>query len=89
MPKGYFDDEEVDEGVLDMRYDNSDEIFADIASASDIINNSSTFELSQIFKRFGEERYASVLAEKIVEMRKGVILGSPTDLKNVINAAFP
>ena len=44
------------ESTLDMRFDSSSGNFA---SASDIINGSSALELSQIFKKFGEESFAS------------------------------
>ena len=70
-----------------MRYDQ--EFESDNASAADILNNASEFELGQIFKEFGEERYANVLAKKVIQMRSGTFLGTPTDFKNVIKEAFP
>ena len=75
------------EGPLDMRFDAS--LDSQMASASDILNNSSLFELTQIFKTFGEERFASVLAKKIVEARQGTILGSAGDFRDAIKTAFP
>ena len=49
-----------------MRYDNSD---LDSTNAHDIVNTSSEFELIEIFKRFGEEKYSEILAERIIEAR--------------------
>jgi len=39
-----------------MRFDSS--ASGHYASASDIINNGSALELAQMFKKFGEERFA-------------------------------
>ena len=44
---------------LDMRYDTSSE---DSSTAHDILNNSTEFDLAQIFKKFGEEKNAGKLA---------------------------
>jgi 16S rRNA (cytosine1402-N4)-methyltransferase len=60
-----------------------------LATAADLLNNSSMFELTQIFKNYGEERFASVLAGKIIEGRQGKILGTSGDFREVIKAAFP
>lgn len=56
-----------DEGQLDMRFDTSLE--SQLPTAADLLNNSSELELQQIFKTFGEERFSSVLAKKIVDVR--------------------
>ncbi len=52
------------DGQLDMRFDQSSD--SQLATASDLVNNASMYELTQIFKNFGDERFASVLAEKII-----------------------
>jgi len=75
------------EGSLDMRFDSSAD--TNFASAADILNNSSVYELTQIFKNFGEERFASVLASKIIEARAGTILGCAGDFREAIKLAFP
>ena len=49
-----------------MRYDNSD---LDSTNAHDIINTTSEFELIEIFKRFGEEKFSEKLASTIVNER--------------------
>ncbi len=70
------------EGQLDMRFDQSPD--SQLATASDLINNASTYELTQIFKNFGDERFASVLAEKIIQARQGQILGTTGDFREAI-----
>jgi len=50
-----------------MRFDQSPD--SPLATAADLINNASSYELAQIFKNFGDERFASVLAEKIITAR--------------------
>ena len=56
-----------EDGYLDMRFDQSHD--SQFATAADLINSSSQYELTQIFKNFGDERFASVLAEKIIAHR--------------------
>ena len=51
---------ENEDSILDMRFDTSTE--SNFVTASDILNGSSEFELTQIFKKFGDEPFASVLA---------------------------
>lgn len=51
---------------LDMRFN---QLNPDNPSALDIVNNSSLYDLSEILKKFGEERYHEKLAAKIVEAR--------------------
>src|SRR5207253_6425159 len=49
---------------LDMRMDPS----ADV-SAADLVNEATERELAQIFRRFGEERYAAQIARAVVRAR--------------------
>ena len=70
-----------------MRFDTS--IDSPLATAADLLNNSSSYELTQIFKNFGEERFSSVLASKIVEARANTIYGTTGDFRDVIRSAFP
>ena len=58
---------ENEDSILDMRFDTSTE--SNFVTASDILNGSSEFELTQIFKKFGDEPFASVLAQKIISAR--------------------
>ena len=76
-----------EEDLLDMRFDTS--IDSPLATAADLLNNSSAYELTQIFKNFGEERFSSVLATKIVEARANTIYGTTGDFRDVIRSAFP
>lgn len=50
---------------LDMRY--SEEV---ISTAADVLNTRTEKELSNIFKDYGEEKFSSLIAEKIIEKRK-------------------
>ena len=70
-----------------MRFDQSHD--SQFATAADLINNSSQYELNQIFKNFGDERFASVLAEKIIAFRQGQIIGTTGDFREAIKLAFP
>lgn len=56
-----------DESYLDMRFDNSTDSAS--ATASDIVNGSSELELTQILKRFGDEKFAPKLAQGIIAAR--------------------
>lgn len=76
-----------EDGYLDMRFDQSHD--SQFATAADLINNSSQYELNQIFKNFGDERFASVLAEKIIAFRQGQIIGTTGDFREAIKLAFP
>ncbi len=72
------------EGPLDMRMDQ--DVFL---SAYDLVNNLSEKELAQIFKKFGEERYAKRIAYALVEARKREPISSTTALAQVIVNALP
>src|SRR5438874_3643164 len=66
---------------LDMRMDSSAEI-----TAADIVNGSGERELADIFKRYGEERYARQIARAIVRRRP---LATSFELVDVIRSAIP
>ncbi len=51
-----------------MRFD-SERDESEQSRAEDIVNTASEMELSEIFKKFGEERFHSLLAKKVVEGR--------------------
>ena len=78
----------VDTQPLDMRFDPSK---PDSTTASDIINHATEIELSEIFQKFGEERFHDQLANKIVDYRKtqGGMIRTTGDLKEAIRSAFP
>jgi len=66
---------------LDMRMDPS----ADV-SAADLVNDAPEKELVQIFRRYGEERYAGQIARAVVRARP---LSRTGELVDVIRAAIP
>lgn len=69
---------------LDMRMDASDRL-----TAYDIVNGYSREELTRIIKDYGEERWASRIAEFIVRERSGSPINSTVRLTEVIKAAIP
>jgi 16S rRNA (cytosine1402-N4)-methyltransferase len=69
---------------LDMRMDPS----ADL-SAREVVNEYSDRELEQIFKRFGEERYARQIARAIDRRRRERPFERTADLVETIRAAIP
>ncbi len=68
---------------LDMRMSKSG------ISAKDIINTFSERELCDIFIRFGEERFAKRIAQKIVAVRQAAEINSTLQLVEIIANAVP
>jgi len=66
---------------LDMRMDRSAEL-----TAADIVNDAPERELADIFKRFGEERYARQIARRIASRRP---LTTSFELVDVVKSAIP
>jgi 16S rRNA (cytosine1402-N4)-methyltransferase len=58
-------------------------------SARDLVNEGDERELADIFKRYGEERYARQIARAIVKRRKEQPFERTGDLVEVIKAAIP
>jgi 16S rRNA (cytosine1402-N4)-methyltransferase len=69
------------EGQLDMRFDERSS-----TTAAHILNRSSVTELTNLFKQYGEERYAQRIARRIKEMGT---LQSVADLKEAIRRSTP
>jgi 16S rRNA (cytosine1402-N4)-methyltransferase len=69
---------------LDMRMDPS----ADV-SAREVVNESTERELEQIFRRYGEERYARQIARAIGRRRKQAPFERTGELVETIKAAIP
>jgi 16S rRNA (cytosine1402-N4)-methyltransferase len=69
---------------LDMRMDPSSPL-----SAKELVNESDERELATIFRRFGEERYASQIARAIGRRRKQQPITRTGDLVDVIKNAIP
>lgn len=72
------------EGPLDMRMDR-DHLFC----AHDLVNNLSERELVNIFRQFGEERYAKRAAHAIIEARSIEPIGTTSKLTQIILRAVP
>jgi 16S rRNA (cytosine1402-N4)-methyltransferase len=69
---------------LDMRMDSAAEL-----SARDLVNEADERELSLIFKRYGEERYARQIARAIVRRRAERPFERTIDLADTIKQAIP
>ncbi len=68
---------------LDMRMSKSG------ISAKEIVNNFNEFELADIFRRFGEEKFAMKIAKRIVENRKQKPIETTLELAQIIADATP
>ncbi len=68
---------------LDMRMSKSG------ITAADLVNNLSAGELYDIFKRFGEEKFASKIANRIVTVRQKGEINSTVALAEIIASAVP
>ncbi len=71
------------EAPLDMRMSKSG------ISAGDIVNTFSEFELADIFRRFGEEKFAMKIAVKIANSRKLKKIETTLELAEIIANAVP
>ena len=69
---------------LDMRMDPA----ADL-TAADVVNETNEWELADIFRRYGEERYARQVARAIVRRREKEPFERTGDLVETIKAAMP
>ncbi|MBQ7669063.1 MAG: 16S rRNA (cytosine(1402)-N(4))-methyltransferase RsmH [Clostridia bacterium] len=69
---------------LDMRMNTNDKI-----TAKDVVNNCTKEELVKIFRDYGEEKWASRIADFIVEKRQKVEISTTFQLVDIIKAAVP
>lgn len=72
------------QGPLDMRMDKSKAL-----SAFEVVNNYSSEDLFIILKRYGDEKFASRIANAIVENRKNSEINTTTELAEIIKSAIP
>lgn len=72
------------EGELDMRLDREAEL-----TAKKIVNEYPEAELKKILKEFGEEKFATSIARKIVQQRKIKLIEKTTELADIIISAVP
>lgn len=69
---------------LDMRMDPELEV-----TAADLVNTLSELELTDIFRRYGEERYARSIARGIVQARKKQPLRTTCELVQIVKRTIP
>ena len=69
---------------LDMRM-NQDQSF----SAYNVVNEYSEYDLARIFKEYGEEKFASSIAKKIVKVRETKPIETTLELVEIIKSAVP
>lgn len=74
----------MQDAPLDMRMNQSDSF-----TASDVVNGYSRQQLADIIKNYGEERWASRIAEFIVKARKNKKIETTWQLVDIIKAAIP
>jgi 16S rRNA (cytosine1402-N4)-methyltransferase len=72
------------DGPLDMRMDRSQPL-----TAGKIVNGYSEKELSRIFKKFGEERFASRIARAIAKRRAEKDITTTLELAELVKSAVP
>ncbi len=72
------------DGPLDMRMNRDQKL-----TAADIVNNYSYKEISEIIKKYGEERWATRIAEFIVDFRDREKITSTKQLVEIIKNAIP
>jgi 16S rRNA (cytosine1402-N4)-methyltransferase len=72
------------QGPLDMRMDSQNKL-----TAKDVVNNYSEKDLGNIFKKYGEERWASRIAKFIIAARKIKPVENTDDLVKIIKDAIP
>lgn len=78
-----------EDGPLDMRMDRGNGIET-VLSAEDIVNSWSIKELTEIFRDYGEERYAYQIARGIVRAREhGQTVHTTTELVDLIRKILP
>ena len=77
----------INDGPLDMRMNQSNN---DALTASDLVNNLSVAELTEIFRTFGEEKYAYKIAKAIDRKRQdGFAFKTTFELVDVIRTTLP
>lgn len=69
---------------LDMRMDTSQDF-----SAYDVVNSYSYIDLVRIFREYGEEKYATSIAKKIVDYRENKNIETTLELVDIIKSGMP
>lgn len=73
-----------EDAPLDMRMDREQSL-----SAYDVVNNYSKEDLTRIFLKYGEDKFSSNIAKKIVEYRKNKKIETTLELVEIIKTAVP
>ena len=73
-----------EDAKLDMRMDRDQKL-----TAYDVVNNYSREELSNIFYKYGEDKFARNIAKKIVEYRANKPIETTLELVEIIKTAVP
>ena len=73
-----------EDAKLDMRMDRDQKL-----TAYDVVNNYSREELSNIFYKYGEDKFAKNIAKKIVEYRANKPIETTLELVEIIKTAVP
>ena len=74
----------LQDAALDMRMDRSESF-----TAYDVVNTYSERELAKIIDMYGEERYASSIARKIVKYRETKPIETTFELSDIIKSGIP
>lgn len=74
----------INDGPLDMRMDESQEL-----TAKKIVNEYSKEELVEIFKKYGEERFAEKIANAIIKKREEKEISTTQELVDIIDRVKP
>lgn len=74
----------MQEGPLDMRMDPSNGV-----SAEEWVNNSDYAEMVTVFRTYGEEKFASKIANKIIYEREKQLITTTKQLAEIISSAVP
>ena len=74
----------MEDAPLDMRMDRTEEF-----TAYDVVNSYSERELAKIIDMYGEERYASSIARKIVKYRETKPIETTNELSDIIKSGIP
>ena len=69
---------------LDMRMDQDAKL-----SAYDVVNNYDEYKLREIFYKYGEEKFASIIAKNIVKYRQEKKIETTLELADIISKSYP
>ena len=79
-------------GPLDMRMDARETLKREQKTdltAMQVVNDSSLAGLVDIFKRYGEERFAKRIAQRIIQTRRATPIATTTQLAKIVKQAVP